>query len=462
MIMDPKDFKFNDDAFDGVFPEQEDSFEDIYSGRQSESHRRSFESEFDDIFSGRQDWLEDRPYEDNYYEENDKDGQFESVHTSSNNIPENSEQKPYSYNYNKAAQNRAKKVSRERFSDSIEGDEVSSGRQPRTKKEKSFSTGRAVKTVIAFLLVFSLIAGVGSFFYAKGLTRKVNNVPLTENKYISASELMRKDGVKNIILIGVDGGSQREGEATRSDTMMLLTIDENNRQLKLSSFLRDTYIEIPGHSQNKLNAAQQYGGAQLLVDTLEYNFKTDIDNYMLVNFDMFITIIDSLGGVNLEVTEAEAKYINSKDHMTEVEAAAFPEDIESGSSVHLTGAQALWYARIRYLDSDFMRTQRQRKVISAIVKKATRTNPVTLMTMLNKIVPMVETDLDSNEMMKLGMSALKYLRYDIAQQQIPAPNTWQNGTRKAGSVLVIDLEENRKILKQFVFEKVEIKDDKKS
>ena len=147
--------------------------------------------------------------------------------------------------------------------------------------------------------------------------------------------------------------------------------------------------------------------------------------------------------------------------MTEVEASAFPEDIQSGESVHLTGAQALWYARIRYLDSDFMRTQRQRKVISAIVHKATRTDPVTLMSMLDKIVPMIETDLTSDDMMGLGMNALKYVRYDIAQQQIPADNTWENGRRKgSGAVLVINLEKNRDILQSFVFEKAAVNEDK--
>lgn len=471
--MDPKDFKFNDDAFDDVFGVSE-PYDDTsgkkadlppkpYTAKKTHSDKSDFESEFDEIFSSSNFHHDDedyRSYIDEVYTENEEDGQFMNVHTT-RPTPKRPESRPYSYNYgnDRRAHQRPEQPgqAQRRYT---EEDDIDSGRQP-TESRKSFSAGKFMGILLILILLVVAVGGVGGFFYAKSLTEKVNYQPLSANAHISSSELRTEKGVKNILLVGVDGGSQREGEITRSDTMMLLTIDDNNRQLKLSSFLRDTYIEIPGYKWDKLNASQSHGGTQLLVDTLEYNFGIDIDNYMLVNFDMFITIVDSLGGVNVEVTDKEAEYINSKDHMTEVEASAFPEDIQSGESVHLTGAQALWYARIRYLDSDFMRTQRQRKVISAIVHKATRTDPVTLMSMLDKIVPMIETDLTSDDMMGLGMNALKYVRYDIAQQQIPADNTWENGRRKgSGAVLVINLEKNRDILQSFVFEKAAVNEDK--
>ncbi len=125
-------------------------------------------------------------------------------------------------------------------------------------------------------------------------------------------------------MIGVERARVKAQDSTRSDTMMFFSIDEKNKQLKLTSILRDTYVEIPGWKWNKINAAQSHGGRQLLVDTIEYNFKVDIDNYMLVNFDMFTTIIDELGGVDVEVTEKEANYINARYNMTQTEKDAFP------------------------------------------------------------------------------------------------------------------------------------------
>ena len=459
--MDPKDFKFDDNAFDDVFNTSDnDEYEDIYSDNEDLGKSRVFESEFEDIFSGKREFEfyeeNQRSYTDEYYRDNDN-GEFEPVKRV---VVDEPEQKPYSYNYGKASQNKAKKVSQKRELDIIDED-ISSGKQPKEKKtKKKASAGKVFAALLVLIILFAGLLGVGGYAYAKAMTEKVNHKPLDANQYIASAELLKKDGVTNILLVGVDAREGESNNETRSDTMMLLTIDNNNSQIKLSSFLRDTYIDIPNYKWAKLNAAQSHGGTQLLVDTLEYNYKIDIDNYMLVNFDMFITIIDSLGGINVAVTEKEAAYINSKDHMTPTEAAAFPEEISSGDAVHLTGAQALWYSRIRYLDSDFMRTQRQRKVISAIIAKAKKTSPVTLLKTVNEIVPMVETDLTSDQMMKIGMGVLDYIKYDIVQQQIPAEGTWSSGSRNGGqSVLLIDLEKNQKIIKDFVFEKVEVKTD---
>jgi len=448
--MDPKDFKFNDDAFDDVMSSSDSDEKDIKSS--------SFDDEFEDIFSGKDKSEDDiyRDFTDEYF--TDVPSVSQSSPTKRPTAPV--EKKPYSYNYSKASQEKARRVSQQRIYDDVIEEDISSGKQPREKKvkgggKKKKSGGKvALIIILVVLIVLGSITGVG-LGYAKSLTKKVDYSPLKENEYISSSELKHDDAVRNILLIGVDAREGEDAEKTRSDTMMLLSIDTNNKQLKLTSFLRDTYIEIPGYKWRKLNAAQSKGGTQLLVDTLEYNYKIDIDNYMLVNFDMFITIIDSLGGIDVEVTEKEAKYINSKDHMTSVEASAFPEDIQSGPSVHLTGAQALWYSRIRYLDSDFMRTQRQRKVITAIVNKA-KSNPADVVGMLDDIMPMIKTDLSSDELMSLGLGAPKYISYTIAQQQIPANNTYKSEKKNGESVLTIDLDKNRSILSDFIYNKVEV------
>lgn len=443
---------FNDDFEDIFSSTKKDEFEDIFSDSNEIKNTdigsdKKYSDGFDDIFSGRDD------ENDNYsaYAEPEEPAYREPLHREVNVNPE---KQPYSYNYNKSANERAKRISDERgFRD------VSSGKQERDRQPKKHKH-LALKIIASVLVIVILfVGGAAAFGYSKvgSLLDSVNYSPLDANKYIDSAKLAHSDTVKNILLIGVDAREGENTDETRSDTMMLVSIDSTNKQIKLTSILRDIYIEIPGWKTRKLNAAQSHGGRQLLVDTLEYNFKVDIDNYMLVNFDMFITIIDELGGVDVAVTEKEAKYINSGSKMTELEKEAFKEDIVAGDSVHFNGVQALWYSRIRYLDSDFYRTQRQRKVITAIVGKAAKAGFSSLYTMMEKVMPMVETDMSQGEMIDLGKKALSYIRYDIVQMQIPADGTWKSEKKKTdGDVLVIDLPENVSLLNKFIYQKAEV------
>lgn len=437
---------FSDDDFEDIFsssPEgdgfedicsdsgEADRFEDVFSGREAEESAPQTDDPYAGFFT---DFLEDlQPRED-------------LPRARVNTAPE---KKPYSYNYN----DRETPRTRARNGDEIYSGADADGASPRrTPKKKKHIGLRIFAVLLVLLLLFVGGAGLYGYSSVKKVIGKVDYAPLKANAYIADSELLHADYLKNILLIGVDAREGEDAEKTRSDTMMLVTIDTRNNQIKLTSFLRDMYLEIPGYREDKLNAAQSRGGTQLLVDTLEYNFKIRIDNYMFVSFEMFTTIIDKLGGIDVEITEKEAKYINSKDHMALEDVYAFPEKL-SGGMQHFTGAQALWYSRIRYLDSDFMRTARQRKVISALVRKATQQSPAELFELVGEVMPLVRTDLTEDEIMNLGLHALSYLQYDIVQQQIPAQDAYKSGTRRSQSVLLPDMEKNRSVLKTFVFEK---------
>ena len=174
---------------------------------------------------------------------------------------------------------------------------------------------------------------------------------------------------------------------------------------------------------------------------------------MLVNFDMFTTIIDELGGVDVEVTEKEANYINARYNMTQAEKDAFPGATNAGVN-HFSGMQALWYSRMRYLDSDFYRTQRQRKVISAIIDKA-KSNPTALYSIAEKVMPMIETDLTTDELVNLAKGSVKYMKYDLAQMQVPIDGSWKSVKKSAGNVLSIDLDKNVSALRTFIYEKAD-------
>lgn len=441
---------FADDDFEDIFSSSAaDDFKDIFSDSGEDAGNTP--DTYEDISSGRDEEPianPDDPYAGFFdtppvADDSPADTRYR---TAVNTTPE---KMPYRYNENAPVRTRARN-----------GDEIYSGaeRAERPRKKKTH-LGRKIFCVI-LVLVLLFVGGAGAYSYLRvqKILAAVDYQPLSQNQYIANSELASADYVKNILLIGVDAREGEEAEKTRSDTMMLVTIDTRNKQIKLTSFLRDMYLEIPGYREDKLNAAQSHGGTQLLVDTLEYNFKVDIDNYMLVSFDMFTAIIDELGGVDVEITDKEAKYINSKDHMSRDDGFAFPEEL-SGGMQHFTGAQALWYSRIRYLDSDFMRTQRQRKVITAIVKEAVGQSPFALLDMVEKVMPMVKTDLTEDEMMDLGLHALTYLKYDIVQMQVPLSDAYKSATRRGQSVLLPDMDKNRTAFKQFVFEKADVPAD---
>lgn len=443
---------FDNDDFEDIFSSAPtDEFEDIYSETQAED-------EFEDVFSGRDEAQDTPPQTDDPYADffTDFPEDLQPTHTEPPRARVNTapERKPYTYNYNDRGAERTR---------ARNGDEIYSGRDPdearpqrRPKKKKHLGL-KIFAVILALILLFVGGAGLYGYSSVKKMIGKVDYAPLKANAYIADSELQHADYLKNILFIGVDAREGEDAEKTRSDTMMLVTIDTRNNQIKLTSFLRDMYLEIPGYREDKLNAAHSRGGTQLLCDTLEYNFKIRIDNYMLVSFEMFTTIIDKLGGVDVEITEKEAKYINSRDHMALEDVYAFPDKL-SGGMQHFSGAQALWYSRIRYLDSDFMRTARQRKVISALVKKATAQSPTALLEMAEEILPMIRTDLTQDEMMNLGLHALTYLQYDIVQQQIPAQDAYKSGKRRGQDVLLPDMDKNRTVLKSFVFEKAAVEE----
>ncbi len=314
--------------------------------------------------------------------------------------------------------------------------------QGRPPKRKSGGKAKAVLGIFAVIVIF--IAGVFLYGYS-ALGGLSYDDSIGENIYLKDSTLLKSENVRNILFIGSDAREGLGGQ--RSDTMILFSIDVANRKIKLTSFMRDSYVYIPGKGYStKLNAAFNYGGAQLLMDTIEYNFGVDIEDYVMLDYDAFIELVNLLGGVTInDVTKKEAKYMREQ-----VNRPKFKE----GTNYDVDGRTAMWYCRIRYVDSDFGRTQRQRKVLTAIISKAAKTNPFKLIDIVKQVLPNISTSLDRNDLLGLGVGAFfKYIRYDIVQQQIPADKTWWSvRLPSSGDVLKMDLDKNKEILKEFIYE----------
>lgn len=305
-------------------------------------------------------------------------------------------------------------------------------------EEKPKKKHRFLKTIVSIFAVLFLFSSVFIFVFA--LFADYTKEDLKSNEYVSISELKNSPFVTNILLMGVDGSIS---DSSRSDSMILLSVDFAHADIKLSSFLRDSWVEIPSKGKKgKLNSACSIGGPQLVVDTIEYNFGVDIDHYVMVDFNMFTKIIDSFGGVEVEVTKKEASFINRTTRQT----------VESGSNVLLNGEEALVYCRIRKLDSDYMRTQRQRKVISALIEKVKTTDISTMIQIVNDVFPLVKTDLNALEITGLAYkSAASLLLFDIKQTRVPIDEHMRADTINGQWVEVIDLPATKEYLQEFIY-----------
>lgn len=325
-----------------------------------------------------------------------------------------------------------------------------SERQPRPaqpqKRLKNQKKKRAAKrNAIAVVLLVLVLAFCALFAYGYHVLGKVgyDKDYSHENSYVDAAALASGAGVRNILCIGSDARGDVEGN--RSDTMVLVSIDSAHHKLKMTSFLRDCFVYIPAKGFNaKLNAAFAWGGAKMLVDTIEYNFKVKIDDYVIIDFVGFQKLIDLMGGLDVDgVTEAEAKY------MRDVVKIVYCKEGKN----HFTGAASLWYCRIRKLDDDFHRTERQRKVMNAIIKQALHRNPFALMKIVEQVLPMIRTSMSRNDLLLAGLSSVfNYIGGKNPQTSVPAEDTWHSQRVNGQDVLKMDLDLNVSVLKEFIYQ----------
>lgn len=318
-------------------------------------------------------------------------------------------------------------------------------RPPRRKRRKGSRPNNAKNIFRAVLaVVLALIIGAGCF--VGNAMGKVTYDDTRKNQYVSKSDLTRSSSVTNILLLGVDARNPKDDTASRSDSMMLISIDKAYNCIKMVSFLRDTWVYIPCvDKKQRLNAACQYDGYNGVVDTIEYNFGIDIDGYVVADFEMFKVLVDSIGGVEVEVTEKEAKEVTShKGRYGNVKLDA--------GKYKLTGEQALAYCRIRKIDTDFMRAYRQRTVMQAILKSVKSANPVKLAMMATKAAPYIQTNLSKAKIISAGMKALPCIS-DMAEVRVPFDGTWQYATIGGASVITIDVDKNKEKLQDLIYNK---------
>lgn len=252
-------------------------------------------------------------------------------------------------------------------------------------------------------------------------------------------EVIDEEHVINILLIGQD---RRSGQGRqRSDAMILCSVNTKTKTLTMTSFLRDLYVQIPGYQDNRLNAPYALGGMPLLTQTLKHNFGVVVDGCIEVDFSQFEKIVDLMGGVEIELTSAEAAHLNRQGF-----------SLREGTN-RLDGKAALAYSRIRYIGTDFGRTNRQRTVLTALVNQSRNISLKQMNKLLEGILQLITTDMSNGQILELAWECFPMLMdLKVKTQYIPAEGTYKYANIRGMSVIVADMEANRQLLADTIME----------
>lgn len=337
------------------------------------------------------------------------------------------------------------------------------GNKKMSAKKKAARRRRRTMLFVAEIIVLAVMLG---FLYTVLKTEKVDKIKIDEesivmdmNENVETNENMK--GYRNIALFGVDSREGALGKGTRSDTIIIASINQDNGDVKLLSVFRDTYLNLGNDSYNKCNAAYAKGGPEQAITMLNRNLDMNITDYITVGFDGLIEVIDALGGVEINVTEAEISHLNNyqismvgkttdgKNFTAEAGKDYTP--VTSAGLQTLNGLQATAYCRIRYIGNDFQRAQRQRDVITAISEKAKKANISKLNDVVNGVMDNVSTSLDVSEILGVLKDIGNYSV--VANDGFPFEKYRATGTvgSKGSCVIPQDLKKNVEELHAFLF-----------
>ncbi len=353
-----------------------------------------------------------------------------------------------------------------------------SGKRRKRKNRKK----TALKLMILIIAVLAAVAII-FFLFLEGTLNSIKRVDTANEAYVSRSDetfevdssagsdtmnasdvnfngsnvdIMASDDVKNILLIGQDKRAD-QNTRTRSDTMIIASINTNTNKITMVSLMRDMYVPIPGYSANRINAAYVFGGMSLLDQVIEDDFGITIDGNVVVDFDGFLETMTKIGNLDIELTEDEANYMNANEGLGSAEDdASVTEAWGLTAGVNsLTPEQALTYSRMRYVgNSDWDRTERQRKLLTAVFKNAQKSSVTKILSMVSDLIPYFETDLSNKEILKYVKTVFSgNLELNSKSYRIPVDGGYTSQTISGMSVLVPDLEINSAYLQHYLYNK---------
>ena len=291
-------------------------------------------------------------------------------------------------------------------------DKINNGKKIKKQKPKKKMNifVKILLTLLILIVVFVTVVFTTSYIYLKNKLGKIDYVDL------KSTEITINHGVdeslttyRNIALLGIDARSDTFGTGNRSDCIMILSLNEKTKDVKIASVYRDTYLNIDGHGLDKVTHAYSYGGPKLALNTLNKNLDLNITEFVAINFDTVRVVVDSIGGVEMPIDSQEVKYINGYINGLNKQFGTSSANITTPGTYKLDGVQALAYSRIRYTDGgDYKRTERMRDVFMAVFKKAKTMNISELNNLANTILPHVSTNISENEIMGMIPKAISF------------------------------------------------------
>ena len=295
-----------------------------------------------------------------------------------------------------------------------------------------------VKIIIIVIIAVIVLTLGGGYLYIHLKLNKVEKVEINKDNLSidkSIENDKQKSEIKNIALFGIDAP---KGQAGRSDAVMVLTIDRLHDKLKLTSIMRDSYVDVPGHGNTKLTHAYAYGGPELAIKTLNQNFKLNIEDFMAVNFTSMPEIINKLGGVEINITKEEIPHIPGVTH--------------AGLQI-LNGDEALAYSRIRHAaGGDYQRTERQRVVLEAIFNKMHNTPKSEYPSLIDTFLPYIKTNMSTSDMMSLATDAMPLMSGKLETARFPL-NGYCNGKMMDGVwYLVFNRNDTLDQIKSYIYD----------
>ena len=320
----------------------------------------------------------------------------------------------------------------------------------KTKKKKALKITLIILGVIALFFI-------GVVGYGWSQLSKVKTVEFTKDDeklgISSAAKAKDDDGVVNIAFFGLDRRDPKE--PARSDSIMILSVDKNHKKIKMNSIMRDTYVKVKGHGETKINEAYAYGGSELAVRTLNENFDMNIRDFVAVDFYKLENIIDALGGVQINIKSNEIVHLNN--YLAEVgniEHKKITNVTKTGNQT-LSGMQAVAYSRIRYTEGgDFERTERQRTVLTALFTKIKSGGATQFPSNVSKLLPFIETSMNSMDITKLGTSAFVSGTTSLEQERFPIDGYCNALTIKGVWYLKADMDATKQQLHKYIYEDV--------
>ena len=264
-------------------------------------------------------------------------------------------------------------------------------KEEENKKIKKHSGLKVFFIIVLIILIIFLIGVAVGYNFINSKLNKINYEEIDENE-IEVTEEVKEElsGYRNIVLFGIDDA---DGYTGRSDCIIIFSIDQKTKNVKMTSIYRDTYVEVPGHGYTKINHAFAYGGATLAMSTINRNLDLNITEYVTINFQVVKDVVDSVGGVEINVTSKEATQIPG---------------ISKAGTYNLNGTQALAYGRIRKIDSDEKRTERMRTVVDKVFSKVKKMSPLEMNKIADEILPELHTNIKKSEITKIMKDVTSY------------------------------------------------------